>query len=36
MKALVETTQHGLKARIAEVTDDFSQGLDLMQIEFET
>jgi hypothetical protein len=34
-KALVETTQRGLKSMIAEVMDDFAKGLNLIQGEFE-
>jgi hypothetical protein len=35
-KALVETTQCGLQAKIVEITDDFIQGLDLTWHEFKT
>jgi ribosomal protein L6P/L9E len=35
-KALVETTQHGLKSKIAGVMDDFTKGLNVTQCEFET
>jgi hypothetical protein len=35
-KTLVETTQRGLEARVAEVTGNFVQGLDLTQCEFKT
>jgi hypothetical protein len=34
-KALVETTQSGLKAKVAEVTDDFIHRLDLSWHELE-
>jgi hypothetical protein len=33
---LLETTRHGLKAKIAEVTDNFIHGLDLTGHELET
>jgi BMFP domain-containing protein YqiC len=35
-RTLVETTWHELEAKIAKVTDDYTQGLDLMRREFET
>jgi hypothetical protein len=31
-----ETTQHGLKAKTAEVTNDFLQGLETTRHEFKT
>jgi hypothetical protein len=35
-KSLVETTQHGLKAKTAEVTDDFLQGLETTWHDLKT
>jgi hypothetical protein len=35
-RTLAETTWHGLEAKTAEVTDDFTQGLDLTQRKFKT
>jgi hypothetical protein len=36
VKTVVETMQHGLEARAAEITGDFIQGLDLTQCKFKT
>jgi hypothetical protein len=35
-KTLVKTMQHGLKAKTAEVTNDFLQGLKTTRREFKT